>query len=306
MIWLKPAIGLLGVGALTLLGFTTSNRPVNPQRANPPQDAKIAVQAAPKVDLVGHGEAARVVAQAATVYETELSVIANNLANAETVAFKRSHVVLESGSYRHETVPGSLDTAGQYTPVGISVGTGVQVAGVRTDFRQGPLMQTGRDLDLAIDGRGFFQVTDPATGEILYTRAGNFCKNPNGDLVIGSAKTGRLIEPAISIPEDAMAVVVSPEGIVSVRQPGTSSLCEIGQIQLANFINPEGLLKQGENLYRETDASGAPVQGNPGQPAFGRLQQGALEGSNVRLQRELARWTETTGKLQAMRTLTAR
>ncbi len=306
MIWLKPAIGLLGVGALTLLGFTTSSRPVNPQRANPPQTTKIPAQALTKVDVVGYGEAARVVAQAATVYETELSVIANNLANAETVAFKRSHVVLESGSYRHQTTPGTLDSAGQYAPLGISVGTGVQVAGVRTDFRQGPSMQTGRDLDLTIDGRGFFQVTDPCSGEILYTRAGNLCKNPNGDLVIGSAKTGRLLEPPITIPEDATAVLVSPEGIVSVRQPGTQSLSEIGQIQLARFINPEGLLKQGENLYGETDASGTPVSGNPGQPAFGRLQQGALEGSNVRLQRELARWTETTGKLQAMRTLTAR
>ena len=301
MVWLKPAIGLLGIGALTLLGFTTSNRP-----ANPPQITKIPVLTLPKVNAIDHGEAARVVAQAATVYETQLSVIANNLANAETVAFKRSHVVLESGSYRHETVPGTMDSTGQYAPLGISVGTGVQVAGIRTDFRQGPLMQTGRNLDLAIDGRGFFQVADPATGEIRYTRAGNFCKNANGDLVIGSAKTGRLIEPAISIPQDAVAVVVSPEGIVSVRQPGTQSLCEIGQIQLAHFINPEGLLKQGENLYGETDASGAPVQGNPGQPAFGRLQQGALEGSNVQLQRELARWRETSGKLQAMRTLTVR
>jgi len=137
-----------------------------------------------------------------------------------------------------------------------------------------------------IEGQGFFQVTDP-NGDTLYTRAGNFSRNANGDLVVGSANTGRLLEPPINIPEDATDVVISSEGIVSVRQPGSQQLTQVGQIELASFVNSEGLLKLGENLYAETDASGTPTQGQPGQDGIGRLQQNALEASNVEPVREL-------------------
>jgi flagellar basal-body rod protein FlgG len=145
---------------------------------------------------------------------------------------------------------------------------------------------TGNELDLLIRGRGFFQVLDP-NGDTYYTRAGDLSKNANGELVVASANMGRRLEPPITIPEDAVAVSVSPEGIVSVRQPGSQQLTQVGQIELATFINPEGLLKLGENLYAETDASGAPLLGNPGQDGIGDIQQGALERSNVEPVNEL-------------------
>jgi len=118
-------------------------------------------------------------------------------------------------------------------------------------------------------------------GEIVYTRSGNFSINANGQFVLGSAETGRLLEPPIIIPPDTEAIVISPEGRVSVRQPNTTALSQVGQIELVTFINPEGLLKQGESLYAETDASGTARNGNPGQEGFGVLRQNALESSNV-------------------------
>jgi flagellar basal-body rod protein FlgG len=137
-----------------------------------------------------------------------------------------------------------------------------------------------------IEGEGFFQVTDPS-GDTLYTRAGNFSRNANGQIVMGSANVGRLLQPPITIPEDATEIVISAEGIVSVRQPGSPNLSQVGTIELANFINPEGLLRLGENLFAETDSSGAAVLGNPGQNGLGLLRQSALEASNVEPVREL-------------------
>ena len=247
-------------------------------------------------------EALRTLAEAAKAYQVKLAVIAHNLANVETVGFKRGRVNLENLPYRHEELPGAEDTAGQSAPVGVAVGTGVRVAGVRTDFRQGTFHQTGSDLDLAIEGRGFFQLTDPR-GEILYTRAGNFSNSANGNLVIGSAKTGRLLEPPITVPADATAVTITPEGNVSVRQPGSASLSQIGQIELATFVNPEGLLKRGENLYAETEASGTATLANPGHDAVGRLHQGALEASNVDADQEQIEWNKTAATLKRLRRL---
>jgi flagellar basal-body rod protein FlgG len=267
----------------------------------PPQPDVVAVPIQPPLPHVG-GEAYQTLAEAAKAYQTKLSVIANNLANAETTAFKRSRVILEELPYRHEKMPGAEDTAGQFTATGISVGTGVRVAGVQTDFAQGPLHQTGSPLDVAIEGDGFFQVTDPS-GDILYTRAGNFSRNANGELVMGSANVGRLLEPPITIPEDATDIVISAEGIVSVRQPGSPNLSQIGQTELAAFINPEGLLKRGENLYAETDASGPARLGDPGQNGLGSLRQGALEASNVQSDRELIEWKKTAERLQVIRRL---
>jgi flagellar basal-body rod protein FlgG len=218
--------------------------------------------------------------------ETKLSVVANNLANIETTAFKRDRANFEDLYYRHDKLPGAEDTAGQYTPTGISIGLGTRVSSTQTDFAQGSFNATDRQLDLAIEGLGFFQVTDPS-GDIYYTRAGNLNKNANGNLVAGSAQTGRLLEPPITIPEDATDVVVSAEGIVSVRQPGNSQLSQVGQIELATFINPDGLLKLGENLYAETDSSGTATLGNPGQDGLGLIRQNSLEGSNVEPVNEL-------------------
>ena len=218
--------------------------------------------------------------------ETKLDVVANNLANVETTGFKRSRANFEDLLYRHEKMPGTEDSAGQYTPTGISVGLGVRTASTQGDFAQGASQLTERELDVAIEGRGFFQVADPS-GDVYYTRAGHFSRNANGDLVVGSANTGRLLEPPITIPEDATAVSISSEGIVSVRQPGNQTLTQVGQIELAYFVNPEGLLRLGESLFAETDASGTPVLANPGQDGLGRLQQGSLEASNVQPVHEL-------------------
>lgn len=222
-----------------------------------------------------------------TSLETKLDVIANNLANIETTSFKRGRANFEDLFYRHEKMPGAEDAAGQYTPTGVSIGLGSRVASVQTEFRQGAFQQTGRDLDVAIEGPGFFQVVEPGTGDIVYTRAGNFSINANGELVIGSASTGRLLEPPITIPQDATAIAISPQGTVSVQQPNSPQLSQVGEIELVAFINPEGLLKLGENLYAETDASGAPTPGTPGQEGIGVLRQTMLEASNVEPVNEL-------------------
>lgn len=218
--------------------------------------------------------------------ETKLNVVANNLANVETTAFKRDRANFEDLYYRHEKLPGAEDSASQYTPTGISIGLGVRLSSTQTDFQQGSFDQTERQLDIALEGPGFLQVTDP-TGQIYYSRSGNLNVNANGYLVMGSAQTGRLLEPPISIPEDTLDISISPEGIVAVRQPNNTQLSQVGQIELAKFINPDGLLKLGENLYAETDSSGPPTLGNPGQDGLGLLRQGALEGSNVEPVREL-------------------
>ncbi len=283
---LVPAIGL---SALVALCCWAADPPTAERERPPASPASIP----PTID----GDAQRILALAAKAYRTKLSIIADNLANAETVAFKRSRVRLESLSYRHETPPGAEDTLGEFAPVGISVGTGVRIAGVQTDFSQGAFWVTDCEFDVAIEGAGFFQVTDP-NGDILYTRAGNFTKNANGSLVTASSGTGRLLQPPITIPGDATAVVISPEGIVSVQQQGTSSLTTVGQIELARFANPQGLLKRGENLYAETDASGMATLGNPGQDGLGRLRQGALEASNVEPDQEQIEFNRTAAVLQ--------
>jgi flagellar basal-body rod protein FlgG len=221
-----------------------------------------------------------------TSLQTKLDVIANNLANLETTAFKRDRANFEDLFYRHEKFPGSQDSAGQYTPTGIQVGLGSTVCSVQDDFTQGAFKQTGGELDVAIEGRGFFQVMDPS-GQTYYTRAGTFAKNANGNLVIGSADTGRLLQPPITIPPDAVGILISPQGVVSVRQPSSNQMSQVGQIEMASFINPQGLIKRGENLYAETDASGAPTLGNPGVDGMGNLLQNSLEASNVEPVQEL-------------------
>ncbi len=218
--------------------------------------------------------------------ETKLDVVANNLANMETTAFKRDRANFEDLIYHHEQYPGVQDSAGQYTPTGTQIGLGVRTQSTQTEFTQGSIKQTGQELDVAIEGMGFFQVTNP-DGKIVYTRAGNFSKNSNGNLVTGSANDGRLLEPPIVIPPDATAISISPEGVVSVQQQGSNQMSQVGQIQLAAFVNPQGLLKLGENLYRETDASGAPTISNPGQNGLGTLQQNMLESANVEPVQEL-------------------
>jgi flagellar basal-body rod protein FlgG len=219
--------------------------------------------------------------------QTKLDVIANNLANVNTTSFKRDRTNFEDLLYRNEVYPGMLDAQGAPTPTGVQIGLGARVQSVQTDYRQGTLEQTGRELDIAIEGRGFFQVIDPVSTNTLYTRAGNLDINANGQLVIGSAQTGRVLEPPIQIPQDATAVVINPNGEVMVRQPGSQTLNNVGQINMAQFINPDGLLKVGENLYQQTDASSAAIPSTPGQDGLGIIRQGSLESSNVEPVKEL-------------------
>jgi flagellar basal-body rod protein FlgG len=215
-----------------------------------------------------------------TSLQTKLDTIANNLANVETTSYKRARANFEDLFYQNEKLPGAEDNAGQLTPTGIAIGLGTRVSSTQTDFKQGAFKDTGNQLDLAINGPGFFKLMDP-TGEILYTRAGNFSINANGQITAGSAQTGRLLEPPIVIPQDAQGIVVSADGKVSVRQPNTPTLTQVGTIELGMFINPEGLLKQGENLYSETNSSGTVRSMQPGQQGAGSIQQNMLEASNV-------------------------
>ncbi|MEM9586935.1 MAG: flagellar basal-body rod protein FlgG [Planctomycetota bacterium] len=219
--------------------------------------------------------------------ETKLDVIANNLANINTTGFKKDRANFEDLLYRTEVYPGVQDATQTPTAVGTQVGLGVRVTSTQTDQRQGTLQQTGRDLDLAIRGKGYFRTIDPSTQDTMFTRAGNLDINANGQLVIGSANIGRLLDPPITIPPDTTALVINTNGEVMVRQPGQVELNNVGQIQLSQFVNPDGLLKVGENMYLETDASGPEALNNPGIEGLGVLQQGNLEASNVEPVQEL-------------------
>ena len=214
--------------------------------------------------------------------EKKLNTISNNLANIETTAYKKQRCNFEDLYYDNLRYPGSQDVNGEFTATGIAIGVGTRVTSVQSDFSLGSITETGRNLDVAIAGTGFFQCTDSFTGEIFYTRAGNFSINPAGTLVLGSSHTGRPVEPVITVPDGTEKIQIDDSGIVWVAQNGdVQALMEIGQIELATFINPEGLLRVGENLYRETDASGVAIVNNPGINGTGILKSQHLEMSNV-------------------------
>jgi flagellar basal-body rod protein FlgG len=250
-----------------------------------------------------HQEANEILIAAVKALRTKLAVISHNMANADTVAFKRSRVALEDFGYHQVKLPGAQDAFNNYAPVSIAVGHGCRVQAVEVDFSQGEFDQTNNPLDLAINGHGFFQVIDPTTNNFLYTRSGNFTINSNGILVIGSASTGRVVQPQISIPIDTTGIVISAEGNVSIQQFGQTQFSQVGQLQMAKFLNPEGLLKLGENLYEETLASGAAIFGQPGTNGLGTLQQNMLERSNVDLDEELLEWQTTERTLKCFQRL---
>lgn len=251
----------------------------------------------------GASEEAQALSQTIKALRTKLAVIGHNLANNQTPGFKRSRVLFEDAGYRQVRMPGAQDAFNNYASTGIAVGLGTRVQSTQTLFDQGEIEITNEPLDIAISGHGFFQVIDPTTNNFLYTRAGNFAVNSNGLLVIGSSQTGRLVQPQISLPIDEQAVVVSAEGNVSIQQFGQTQFSQIGQLQLAKFLNPAGLLKVGENLYQETLASGAAIFGQPGANGLGTLQQNALERSNVKLDDELQEWRETEQTLRSLERL---
>lgn len=218
--------------------------------------------------------------------ETKLDVVANNLANVNTAGFKKGRANFEDLFYRHYKMPGAEDDGGGRTATGISVGLGSRLTSVQTDYRQGAFEGTNNPLDVAIEGPGFFQVRD-ANGDTLYTRSGNFSVNAEGNIVLGSGSTGRIVEPSIQLPNDYSYITIQPDGRVLVTQPGSTSASEVGRFQVATFVNPQGLLQMGENLLKETDASGAPTTANPGDPGLGVLRSNSLEASNVEPVQEL-------------------
>ncbi len=224
-----------------------------------------------------------------TALNTQLDVVANNLANINTAGYKQSRANFQDLVYIERAQPGVENANGDQRPTGLYVGLGVKVSGTQVNFEQGAPLTTNEPLDLMIQGAGFFQVqVQDETGEggVAYTRAGNFARNSQGEMVLANDQ-GRRLEPGINIPDGAESIAIGPTGIVSVTLPGAAAPQEIGQIELAAFVNPAGLKQIGENLYVESAASGPPLLGDPGSENRGSVQQGALEASNVDPTREL-------------------
>jgi flagellar basal-body rod protein FlgG len=218
--------------------------------------------------------------------DTKLNVVSNNIANINTYGFKRSRTNFEDLLYQIRREPGVRDVNDEPNPHGILVGLGVKVSGTQLQFSRGPAEMTERPLDVMIEGEGFFEVTTYHNGEEVtaYTRAGNFVVNANGSLVLANSD-GSLLEPPINVGQNPKGIEIERTGQVSVNQGGQRA--PVGQIQLARFVNPEGLISIGKNLFIESDASGPPVEGNPMEDGLGALQSGFLEGSNVEPVREL-------------------
>jgi len=217
-----------------------------------------------------------------TAQQTMVDVIANNLANVNTTGFKRSQINFQNLLYVTMEEPGTEIASGIISPSGIEIGSGVRAASTIKVFSAGELQSTGRSLDIAITGDGFLQVTMP-NGDLRYTRDGSLMTNANGELVTSDGYT---IEPAISVPTDAVSVSIEKDGGVNITDSsGTQSVA--GTIQLARFPNPSGLSGEGGNLLSETGASGTPTTGTPGENGFGSIQSGFLEKSNVQMVTEL-------------------
>jgi flagellar basal-body rod protein FlgG len=215
--------------------------------------------------------------------DAKLQAIANNLANVNTVGFKRDRMMFEDLFYQVEQQPGAQNGNNSSSPSGTQLGNGTRLVGTQKVFTEGSVQTTGQSLDVAIVGNGFLQVEMP-DGETAYTRAGQLQLNSNGLLV---NPQGLPILPNITIPATATSVTIGQDGVVSITQPGSATPSEVGKLQLANFVNPTGLVAQGGNLYKESAASGTPTVGNPGDGALGTLKQGALEGSNVQVVEEM-------------------
>ncbi|CAG2157441.1 flagellar basal-body rod protein FlgG [Cupriavidus numazuensis] len=221
--------------------------------------------------------------------QTQMDVISNNLANVSTNGFKRGRAVFEDLMYQNIRQPGALSSDQTTLPSGLQLGTGVRPVATERIHTQGNPQQTGNSKDVAIIGQGFFQVAMP-DGTTAYTRDGSFQVDQNGQLVTSS---GFVIQPAITIPANSTALTIGRDGTVSVTQPGSSNNVQVGQLQLATFMNPAGLESMGENLYVQTDASGAPNTTVPGLNGSGVLQQNYVEASNVNVVEELVSMIQT-------------
>ncbi len=221
--------------------------------------------------------------------QNRLSTISNNLANVNTTGFKRARTIFEDLIYQNVRQPGGQSSQETELPSGLALGTGVRTVATQKLYQQGNLLQTANPFDMAIEGRGFFQILLP-NGNIGYTRNGEFQVSADGQIVNSS---GYRLQPDINIPANSLSVTIGIDGTVSVTQPGNAIPTQVGTIQLADFINPGGLQSLGGNLLGETGASGAAQVGSPDSLSFGSLVQGSLESSNVNVVEELVNMIET-------------
>ena len=221
--------------------------------------------------------------------QTRMSVISNNLANVNTTGFKRERAVFEDLMYQNIRQTGANSTEDTTLPSGLYIGTGVRTVATQKLHNQGSIIQTNNSFDIAVQGNGFFQVTHP-DGSIVYSRDGSFGQDAAGQMV---TQNGYLLEPAITVPANTLSVTVGSDGTVSALVAGNNAPTQIGNLTLAQFINPTGLEAIGDNLYRESAASGTPQVDTPGQNGSGTLIQGSLESSNVNVVEELVNMIET-------------
>ena len=221
--------------------------------------------------------------------DTNLTTISNNLANVSTTGFKKDRAEFQDLLYQVKRQPGAQSTQDSELPSGLQVGTGVRIVGTQKNFTAGSLQTTDQPLDMAVNGRGFFQVMQP-DGTISYTRDGTFHLNSDGQIVTAN---GLALQPAVTVPADAQTFTVGTDGTVSITVTGNATAQVIGNIQTADFINPAGLQSMGGNLYLETAASGAPNVGTPGLNGFGTVLQNTLENSNVSTVEELVNMITT-------------
>ncbi|MCL1124784.1 flagellar basal-body rod protein FlgG [Shewanella surugensis] len=224
-----------------------------------------------------------------TAQDVKMTTIANNLANVNTTGFKRDRVAFNDLFYQVQRQPGGQVDELNQLPSGLQLGTGTRVVGTQKVFTTGDMLTTNQQLDLAIEGQGFFQIEE-ANGDIGYTRNGQFYRSSEGIIVTSQ---GLPLVPNIEIPEDALNITIASDGTVSAQIAGNSDSQELGQITLVNFTNPTGLEARGDSLYRETSASGAAIEGIAGDQAMGQLRQGSLEGANVNVVEEMVEMIST-------------
>ncbi len=215
--------------------------------------------------------------------QLNIDIISHNLANVNTTGFKKSKADYQDLLYQEIKSAGASSSPSTALPTGLEVGQGVKTVSTEKIFSQGSFKETENELDLAIDGEGFFQITTP-DGALAYTRTGEFKVDGEGRIVTSDGYT---VEPSITVPSDALTVTISSDGIVSATQSGSSTPTEIGNIELARFVNPGGLQSLGKNLYTPTSASGDATTGSPGSEGLGSLSQGYLEMSNVSVVEEM-------------------
>ncbi len=222
--------------------------------------------------------------------QTDVSVISNNLANASTVGFKKDRAIFEDLLYQTINQPGGRSSADTELPSGLMLGAGSKVVATQKAHTQGNMLTTENSLDMSIQGRGFFEILQP-DGTIAYTRNGQFTLDDTGQIVTPGA--GFLLQPNITVPEDAQQITISQDGEVSVQVRGQAAPTVLGNLTVTDFVNATGLQPIGQNLFVETAASGAPIQGVPGLNGLGSIVQGALETSNVNVTEELVNLIES-------------